>query len=201
MRPLLVLPWIAVAVCGGRNAPPADGAAAASGVPSAGAPTAAPAPAALARQGRPTSPAVRAVCDGVARFWRKESDTVRVVDSLLTPWTDDTAVDACVVQVYQEHGMRRANAQPPDTGAVTMGPVLALARGTGPGWIPLYHYSADGPDGTVLGYQRGTVRCLVQESWDGGDDSDTTYVPADWFREVTTCWLVPGGIAPSDTGR
>lgn len=194
MRPILVLPMV-LAACTGRSAPPADGAA------TRAAATAAPAASVPGPVAARTSPAVREVCDGVAAFWRGNSDTVRVVDSLVAPWTSDTDVDACVVLVYQSHGMKRVNAQPPDTGAQTMGPVLALARGTGPGWVPLYHYSADGPDGTVLGYQRGPVRCLVQQSWDGGDDTDTTYVPAEWFREVTTCWSVPGGIARSDTGQ
>ncbi len=87
-----------------------------------------------------------------------------------------------------------------DTAAQQLGPALALTRGAGAGWTPLYHYSADGPDGTDMGYQRGTVRCLVEQSWDGGDDSDTTYVPADWFKERTTCWSVPAGITAADTG-
>ncbi len=86
-----------------------------------------------------------------------------------------------------------------DTAAQQLGPALALTRGAGAGWTPLYHYSADGPDGTDMGYQRGTVRCLVEQSWDGGDDSDTTYVPADWFKERTTCWSVPAGLTTADT--
>ncbi len=191
-----------LAACAGkRDQPPPASArsAAASG---------APAPAS-ASAGTPalTSPsvdrAVRASCDGVAAFWRsRDSAVVRVVDSVLAPWTESEPRPACVVLVDEEHGMRRDTAATlqVDTGPRQLGPALALTRGSGAGWTPLYHYSADGPDGTDMGYQRGTVRCLVERSWDGGDDSDTTYVPADWFKEQTTCWSVPAGITAADTG-
>ena len=137
---------------------------------------------------------------GVARFWGKfDSTTVRQVDSLVTPYASDSAVSACVVLADQVHSMLRNAKAPVDTEAQHLETALALVRGTGPGWIPLYHFQADGPDGSDLAYQRGRVRCLVEESWDGGDDSDSTYVPADWFKEVTTCWLMPGPLTPSDT--
>lgn len=142
---------------------------------------------------------VEATCAAVAHFWRDDSTAVRTVDSLVTPYASDTAVDACVVLVNQEHGMRRQTTSPVDTAAQRLETALALVRGAGPGWIALLHYGADGPDGSTLAYQRGRVRCLVEQTWDGGDDADTTYVAADWFKEQTTCWRMPGGIAVSDT--
>jgi hypothetical protein len=65
----------------------------------------------------------------------------------------------------------------------------ALER-SGRDWGRLIQYDADGPDGSLSGYQRGHVRCTVAQSWDGGDDSDTSYVPEAWYRQELTCWLV-----------
>jgi hypothetical protein len=79
------------------------------------------------------------------------------------------------------------------------GPAPALIASTGPEWVSLLRYNADGPDGSLAGYQRGGVRCTVASSWDGGDDSDSTYVPEDWYTEETDCWPEPGGIAVTDT--
>ncbi len=199
--PLLVLALVLAGCAGGsdrRAAAAAAPAAAAPGAAGPSAPIGAPpsGPVAVDRD-------VRAACDGAAKFWRsRDSAVVRVVDSLVAPWTETVPRPVCVVFVDEEHGMRRDTAATVqvDTGARQLGPALALTRGAGPGWVPLLHYSADGPDGTALGYQRGTVRCLVEESWDGGDDSDSTYVPADWFKEQTTCWSVPAGISAADTG-
>jgi hypothetical protein len=35
-------------------------------------------------------------------------------------------------------------------------------------------YSADGPDGSDLGYSRDGLLCVIEGRWDGGDDSDPT---------------------------
>ncbi len=55
------------------------------------------------------------------------------------------------------------------------------------GWAPKYDYSADGPDGTTMGYVTRKYFCFVEGSWDGGDDSDTTYVPAPGCEVTVTC--------------
>jgi len=47
--------------------------------------------------------------------------------------------------------------------------------------------SADGPDGTVQGAYRVGVTCVVERCWDGGDDSDTTYVPSDTIQVRVAC--------------
>ncbi len=145
---------------------------------------------------------MKATCAGVARFWGRVAPTdVRQVDSVLTPYANDTAVSACLVIAYQQHSPLRNAKAPVDTAAERLETALALVRGTGEGWVPLYHYGADGADGSDLAYQRGRVRCLVEQSWDGGDESDTTYVPADWFKERTTCWLKPHNLTASDTAH
>lgn len=48
---------------------------------------------------------------------------------------------------------------------------------------------ADGPDGSVLAVSRGDVACVVSGSWDGGDDSDSTYVPSPGFTISASCFV------------
>ena len=55
------------------------------------------------------------------------------------------------------------------------------------GWSNQVTFSADGPDGTVQGVRRRSVSCLVEGRWDGGDDSDTTYVPTDTIEVHFSC--------------
>ena len=69
-----------------------------------------------------------------------------------------------------------------------------------PGWAPLWIFSADGPDGGMMTYQRDMVRCEVENRLDGGDDSDTTYVPLPWRAQITVCWRHNRRVIPSDTG-
>ncbi len=192
---------VALIACKGGNAAkqPADSTAAQLATPGR---VAAPQPAATAREATPVSVAaeVKATCGAVAGFWRRfDSTDVRQVDSLVKSYETDTTVNACVVFVYQEHGNRSGPGVAVDTAAQHLETALALVRGAGPGWVPLYHFQADGPDGSSLVYQRGRVRCLVEHTSDGGDDSDSTYVPADWFKEQTTCWMMPRGLIVSDT--
>ncbi len=57
-------------------------------------------------------------------------------------------------------------------------PVSAFERWlNASGWMHHPGYDADSPDGTVFAYDRGRLFCLVEGSWDGGDDSDSTVVP------------------------
>lgn len=55
------------------------------------------------------------------------------------------------------------------------------------GWSDRTMISADGPDGTVQGVHRGGVTCLLEGRWDGGDDSDSTYVPSDTIEVRVAC--------------
>ena len=55
------------------------------------------------------------------------------------------------------------------------------------GWVESYGYGADGPDGSTLGFVSRDFLCLIEATWDGGDDSDTTYVPRPGCRVRITC--------------
>jgi hypothetical protein len=55
------------------------------------------------------------------------------------------------------------------------------------GWAYLAHYQADGPDGEAEGWRSKESTCVVRWSWDGGDDSDSTYVPSDDWDLVVGC--------------
>jgi hypothetical protein len=48
-------------------------------------------------------------------------------------------------------------------------------------------YSADGPDGSDLGYSRDGLLCVLEGRWDGGDDTDTTVIPGPEFDVFVTC--------------
>jgi hypothetical protein len=55
------------------------------------------------------------------------------------------------------------------------------------GWAYLAHYQADGPDGEAQGWLSKESTCVARWSWDGGDDSDSTYVPSDDWDLVVGC--------------
>ena len=46
------------------------------------------------------------------------------------------------------------------------------------GWVEDGQYGADGPDGSTLALVSEEAICFYSAHWDGGDDSDSTYVPA-----------------------
>jgi hypothetical protein len=48
-------------------------------------------------------------------------------------------------------------------------------------------YSADGPDGSDVGYSRDGLLCVMEGRWDGGDDSDSTVIPGSDFDVFVTC--------------
>ena len=55
------------------------------------------------------------------------------------------------------------------------------------GWAPNYTYSADGPDGSVMGFVTKRFLCVVEGHWEGGDGSDSTYVPPPGCEATVTC--------------
>jgi len=55
------------------------------------------------------------------------------------------------------------------------------------GWAMAPGYSADGPDGTVMGFVTRRFLCVLEGRWDGGDDSDSTYVPEPGCEVTVTC--------------
>lgn len=62
-------------------------------------------------------------------------------------------------------------------------------------WMPSFNYQADGPDGETYAYARGPYLCIAEGRWDGGDDSDTTYVPKPGYDLTIKCV----GLEPADT--
>ena len=55
------------------------------------------------------------------------------------------------------------------------------------GWVESFGYSADGADGSDMGYLSRNYFCLVEGSWQGGDESDDTYVPPPGCKVTVTC--------------
>jgi hypothetical protein len=64
----------------------------------------------------------------------------------------------------------------------------SLADGlSGAGWVDIPRYTADGPDGSIFGMRSRETVCIIRGSWDGGDDSDSTYVPSPEWEFVAHC--------------
>jgi hypothetical protein len=61
------------------------------------------------------------------------------------------------------------------------------------GWREDIRYGADGKDGTAFAFRRESVLCLVEASWDGGDDSDPRYVPSQIYELRVGCLTAPEG--------
>src|SRR5262249_16678467 len=56
------------------------------------------------------------------------------------------------------------------------------------GWTSMEAaYSADGPDGSDVGYSRDGLLCVIEGRWDGGDDSDPSVIPGPDFAVFVTC--------------
>jgi hypothetical protein len=143
---------------------------------------------------------VSSTCVAGARWWQastapEDSALVTRVDTVLAPPLGERRVLSCVVRVWLPHGLQGSRALA-GAGDDRVPPALGNAEGE---WRRLLRYDADGPDGNLSGYQRAHVRCTVAQGWDGGDDSDSTYVPGDWYRQELTCWAAPGGVAEADT--
>lgn len=168
---------VGVAACVGTR----DAGTAASGPPQAAATT----PAGLAAYG----PAARAACDSTAASWRAiPGITVAEHDTTFDTMADTLHPLGCHVMAVAKTGVDSAHA------------TLDYWSGAEQRrWLPLWRYSADGPDGGVLTWEREGVRCEVRESQDGGDDSDSTYVPSPETSQVTFCWRYTGPPARRDT--
>jgi hypothetical protein len=48
-------------------------------------------------------------------------------------------------------------------------------------WQYNFQCSADGPDGTSFSFLKGDLMVVIDARWDGGDDSDSTYIPSDYY--------------------
>jgi hypothetical protein len=144
--------------------------------------------------------AVLDACAEVAASWRRTPMIAlhQVSDTVLLPEVDieNSDVHACHVVAQDSLAFAKSDSVRLERdGPAKSAYWRMFARA---GWVPL-HWSADGPDGSLMTFQRGVVRCQLQEQWDGGDDSDSTYVPSPFYRQTTSCWSHPAGIAKSDT--
>jgi hypothetical protein len=144
-----------------------------------------------------------APCTAAAAWWQEavtpaDSAQLTRVDTVVVPPLGEQPTAGCRVRLWLPHGMRQG--EPPRDGNEDSVP-LALQR-SGAGWRRMIDYDADGPDGSLSGYQRGQVRCAVEQSWDGGDGTDSTYVPEVWYRRELTCWAEPSdGGSTAINGR
>jgi hypothetical protein len=127
-------------------------------------------------------PIVRAICDSVAARWRAVPGVVVAsTDTLDSPYAAGPTTAGCVVNTRSETGVDSTHAR---------ATFWALADSAG--WIPLWQYSSDGPNGGSLTWEHAGVRCDVRQSSEGDDDSDSTYVPKPWSEERTFCWRYTG---------
>jgi hypothetical protein len=58
---------------------------------------------------------------------------------------------------------------------------------TDAGWVEMFGYSADGTDGGNMGYLSKNFFCLVEGTWDGGDDTVENYVATPGCKVTVTC--------------
>ena len=124
-------------------------------------------------------------CDAFAAIFRT-SATANGMASSEVGVPRDTAMSFAETRPEQlEPGCRVAWSN--STQVAPLGDVIARAGAAG--WKERGGLlSADGPDGSVLAMSRGDVACLVRGEWDGGDDSDSTYVPAKGFEISASCF-------------
>jgi hypothetical protein len=125
-------------------------------------------------------------CDTLARL-------VKVATMQIVAVSSDSALpDPMSDSPGWRHGCGVQLADSTDTTGAPMEPIEKWL--TGHGWV-YAHYSADGPDGEVFGYAGHGRLCVVRGSWDGGDDSDTTYVPKPGYELSIAC----APSVPADT--
>lgn len=136
-----------------------------------------------------------AVCDTVATMWQSVANVqVTRAESTFSEPSASSPVSACHVSMVAPAGIPidvwRAARYWPDS--LSSGKV---ARG----WREIIRWAGDGPDGYSRTLIRRGVRCHVEYEYDGGDDSDSTYVPSPREAERTSCWSDPAGVTPRDT--
>ena len=121
---------------------------------------------------------VVAVCDTVATLWRlTHRANVRQADTVADVVADSVPRHGCVVTATAPNGLDSLQEQP-----------LYWTNEPSHGWTELIKYDADGPDGGSRTMERRGVRCQIDFMQDGGDDSDSTYIPSPEITERTFCW-------------
>lgn len=146
----------------------------------------------------PVSAEARLACASVAESWHAVAFShLELRDTVANPVNRDAShpgrpdelgapTPACLVLAHADSGIDHIG-RPPYWPAAD--------------WVPILVFSADGPDGNAMTYQRGRTRCEVHNQWDGEDDSDSTYVPQKWFEQRTICWQHDRLLILSDTAQ
>jgi hypothetical protein len=131
---------------------------------------------------------VPVACDSAATWLRRALDTVitRHDGTIPIEFLDGPRLGC---SLHAEGKMSSFSGTGPDN-AVSQ---AFLARG----WVNDWRFSADGPDGSDFGLRSLDVLCIAFFRWDGGDDSDSTVIPGDWYELDLKCsrWV------PADTLR
>jgi hypothetical protein len=131
------------------------------------------------------STAAASVCDSVALVWRAtgRAEVRQIADTTMDVSSDSVPRRGCAVHASAALGL--------DTTPTTA--LFWNSEQPPAGWTDLTRVDADGPDGFNRTYQRPGVSCQIDFSQDGGDDSDSTYVPSPAISEATFCWSAGGG--------
>jgi hypothetical protein len=140
------------------------------------------------RAAQPPQSAPDAACDSIIAL----GDRVLAIELRRT---DERRVENPFVDPAQgaRAGCRVTGGDPTDRAPDPVGTFLVTLEAAG--WTSLSRFQADGPDGSVVGLLRGGVICIVRGQWDGGDDSDSTYVPDPGYQLEGTCFTAE----PADT--
>ena len=129
-----------------------------------------------------TPTAFTAVCDSVAGLWRGTGRaTVRLTDTTtrIGPYWDERQQRLVSSDI---HGCAAVATAPEGLDSAQHAGLYWKGSGAR-GWELLQDRDADGPDGNTRTRQRGDVQCQVDQAYDGGDDSDSTYVASPRLRQ------------------
>ena len=133
-------------------------------------------------------PSVKVACDSAQVWLRRTLDTAIVRhDGVFTNEFIDGPRHGCVLDVDGRLSNERKAGPDNDV----------MDRFVAGGWVPEFHISADGPDGSDYGMRSRDVLCIAQFQWDGGDDSDSTVVPGDWYTLKLACtrWIAQDTVS------
>ena len=130
-----------------------------------------------------------AFCDSLAALWQQMAGVaVTQRDTIISPQSAGPPTSACRVAMDAPNGIPEGSLGKVD-----------WADSTFPGWRQITRWEAEGPDGFQRIFVRAGLRCQVNFTQDGGDDSDSTYVPSPSVAERTICWPDPAGVTARDT--
>jgi hypothetical protein len=142
-----------------------------------------------------TRAAAASVADDAGAAWQDARAGCSIVERILAEFPTN-AVDRSEGEV-RDYRTGRAG---PGCRVEMQGSAAAFQEGDPPdvalrekfselGWTEDLAYGADGPDGSAFAFRKGAVLCVFRAHWDGGDDSDPTYVPEDRYDIEVDCLL------------